>query len=119
MITRIRIPVVWITWTNQEEYLEVTSRTVGEAIDELLGRYPRLKERLLDAGWNLHRYVNVFVNEEDIRYSLNLKTPSREAMKWLWSCPRSAGNRLTQRERLGREGCGSYGFFITCLTATF
>ena len=52
--------------------------TVGAAIAELQSRYPGIKERLLDDTGAVRRFVNVYVNEEDIRFLDNQQTPIKD-----------------------------------------
>jgi molybdopterin synthase sulfur carrier subunit len=78
MPTRVRIPTPLRRLTNNEEVVEVTSATVGGAITELQARYPGIRERLLDEGGAVRRFVNVYVNEEDIRFLQNQDTPLKD-----------------------------------------
>lgn len=55
--------------------MDVNANTVGAAITELQGRYPGIKERLVDETGAIRRFVNVYVNEEDIRFLQNQETP--------------------------------------------
>jgi molybdopterin synthase sulfur carrier subunit len=75
MPTKVRIPTPLRKLTNNEEVVEVTASTVEAAIAELQSRYPGLKERLLDETGAVRRFVNVYVNEEDIRFLQNQQTP--------------------------------------------
>ena len=56
---------------HDEEIVQVGAATVGAAIAELQSRYPGIKERLTDDAGNVRRFVNVYVNEEDIRFLQN------------------------------------------------
>jgi sulfur-carrier protein len=78
MMARILIPLAWSKWTNHEEWVEISSPTVGEALKELQSKHPALKECLVDDAGNPRRYVNVFVNQEDIRFISKLQTPLHE-----------------------------------------
>jgi molybdopterin synthase sulfur carrier subunit len=78
MPTKVRIPTPLRKLTNNEELVEVNASTVGDAIVELQGRYPGFKERLLDEQGEVRRFVNVYVNEEDIRFLENQKTPLKD-----------------------------------------
>jgi len=78
MPTKVRIPTPLRKLTNNEEVVEVTSTTVGGAISELQGLYPGIKERLLDDTGAVRRFVNVYVNEEDIRFLQNQQTPLKD-----------------------------------------
>ena len=75
---RIRIPTPLRKLTNNEEVVEATAATVGDAINDLQSRYPGIKERLLDEAGSVRRFVNVYVNEEDIRFLQNQQTPLKQ-----------------------------------------
>ena len=78
MAKKVRIPTPLRKLTNNEEIVEVNGSTIDEAIAELQARYPGIKERLLDDTGNVRRFVNVYVNEEDIRFLQNQQTPLKE-----------------------------------------
>lgn len=78
MATKIRIPTPLRKLTNNEEVVEVKAGTVGEAINELQTRFPGIKERLLDDAGGIRRFVNVYVNEEDIRFLQNQQTSLKD-----------------------------------------
>ncbi|MFO1497399.1 MAG: ubiquitin-like small modifier protein 1 [Verrucomicrobiota bacterium] len=75
MPVKVRIPTPLRKLTNNEEIIEVNAATVGAAVAELQSRYPGIKDRLLDENGAVRRFVNVYVNEEDIRFLQNLETP--------------------------------------------
>jgi molybdopterin converting factor small subunit len=60
--------------TGGFDRVDAPGSTVGEILGELSTRYPALRERLFD-GEELRRFVNVYVNNEDIRYLEELATP--------------------------------------------
>ncbi|HTV61304.1 MAG TPA: MoaD/ThiS family protein [Verrucomicrobiae bacterium] len=78
MPKRIRIPTPLRKLTNNEELVEVNAPTVGEAIAELQSRFPGIAERLVDEKGEVRRFVNVYVNEEDIRFLKNRETPLKD-----------------------------------------
>jgi molybdopterin synthase sulfur carrier subunit len=78
MAAKVRIPTPLRKLTNIEELVEVNAGTVGAAIAELQARYPGIKERLLDDTGEVRRFVNVYVNEEDIRFLENQQTPIKD-----------------------------------------
>jgi sulfur-carrier protein len=78
MPTKIRIPTPLRKLTNNEELVEVKAATVREAITELQSRFPGIQERLTDEKGEVRRFVNVYVNEEDIRFLENQKTPLKD-----------------------------------------
>ena len=74
-MAKVRIPTPLRKLTNNEELIEVNAASVGAAITELQTRYPGIKERLVDETGAIRRFVNVYVNEEDIRFLQNQDTP--------------------------------------------
>ena len=75
MPVKVRIPTPLRKLTNNEEIVEINASTVRDAITELQSRFPGIKERLLDEDGSVRRFVNVYVNEEDIRFLQNQETP--------------------------------------------
>ena len=71
---RILIPTPLRPFADNQSRLEVEGGTVGEAIDALVERYPRLKGHLYDDEGRLRNFVNVYVGEEDIRYRQRMET---------------------------------------------
>ena len=74
----VRIPTPLRKLTNGDDTVEVIAATIGEAFGELEARYPGIKERLLDEQGEVRRFVNVYVNEEDIRFLDSQKTPLKD-----------------------------------------
>ncbi|MCS7021215.1 MAG: MoaD/ThiS family protein [Gemmataceae bacterium] len=58
-------------------HIQVTGTTVGEALTDLIRQHPALGTKLFDNG-QLRPYINVFVNDEDIRYLEELQTPIQD-----------------------------------------
>lgn len=78
MAKKIRIPTPLRKLTNNEEIVEVDAGTIAAAITELQSRYPGIRERLVDESGQVRRFVNVYVNEEDIRFLKNQDTPLKD-----------------------------------------
>ena len=78
MAKKVRIPTPLRKLTNNEEIVEIDSGTIGAAIAELQDRFPGIKERLVDDKGEVRRFVNVYVNEEDIRFLQNQDTPLKD-----------------------------------------
>lgn len=74
MAVEVRIPTVFRKFTDGRSKDEVEATTVGGLIEELASRYPGFKEQILTESGDLHRYVNVYVNDEDARYLDKLDT---------------------------------------------
>jgi len=74
-VTRVRIPPVLRVHVQDQKEVEASGSTVGELLDDLVGRHPGLREQLFTGEGNLHRFVNLYVNGRDVRYLDVLKTP--------------------------------------------
>ena len=78
MPVRVRIPTPLRSLTKGSAHVEAKSGSVLELIDDLERQYPGLRERILDEGGEIRRFVNVYVNEEDIRFLDGDKTPIKD-----------------------------------------
>ena len=78
MAATVRIPTPLRKLTNEQETVEVESATIGAAVEELEGKFPGIKERIVDEEGEIRRFVNVYVNEEDIRFLDNQATPLKD-----------------------------------------
>ena len=78
MAVKVRIPTPLRKLTHDEELVQVDATTVGGAITELQNRYPGIKERLVDDTGGVRKFVNVYVNEEDIRFLQNQQTALKD-----------------------------------------
>lgn len=74
-MTMIRIPQPLRKLTNNVDVVNTDAGTLREAIDRLEADYPGIKERIVDEQGELRRFVNVYVNGEDVRFLDNLSTP--------------------------------------------
>jgi molybdopterin synthase sulfur carrier subunit len=61
--------------TNEQELVQAAGANIGELIDDLEKSYPGIKERLCDQNGNVRRFVNIFLNDEDIRFLEDKGTP--------------------------------------------
>jgi sulfur-carrier protein len=67
-VTRVRIPPVLRVHVQNQKEVDATGSTVGELLNDLIGRHPGLREQLFTADGALHRFVNLYVNGRDVRY---------------------------------------------------
>ncbi|MBX7181314.1 MAG: MoaD/ThiS family protein [Bacteroidia bacterium] len=74
----IVIPTPLRKFTNQQSKIEVSGSTLQEAISDLTLQFPDLKKNLLDENNKLRSFVNVFVQDEDIRNLQGELTPITE-----------------------------------------
>jgi sulfur-carrier protein len=78
MPVNVRIPTPLRKLTNEADLVAVAAGTVGSAVSELQASFPGIKERLIDDAGEVRRFVNVYLNEEDIRFLQNLATPTKD-----------------------------------------
>ena len=78
MAVKVRIPTPLQKLTNGQAEVESQGTTVVELLEQLNRQYPGLKERLCDDTGKLRRFVNIFVNEEDIRFLQMDATPLKD-----------------------------------------
>lgn len=65
---KVRIPTPLRTLTKNQGEVEIQGASVAELIDNLEASHPGIKNRLCDDRGELRRFVNVYVNEEDVRF---------------------------------------------------
>jgi sulfur-carrier protein len=74
-MSTVRLPAVLRAQANGERAIEVDGSTIGAAVQSLVGLHPALAEQLLTPSSELHRFVNVYLNGQDVRYLGGLETP--------------------------------------------
>jgi MoaD family protein len=77
MAVKVIIPTPLRAYASRHESVELEAKTVGEALAALTTRYEELRKHLFADDGRLRSFVNVYVNEEDIRYLENEDTPIR------------------------------------------
>lgn len=70
----VRIPTPLRKFTSGQGEINVDASNIAELIDALEKNYPGMKSKLCDESGNLRKFINVFINEEDIRFKQNLET---------------------------------------------
>ena len=68
MAIDVRIPPILRTYTEGEKAVTAQGESIGALIDDLESNHPGIKGRLLDDEGDLRRFVNVYVNDEDVRF---------------------------------------------------
>ena len=77
-MANVRIPTPLRKLTNDLEVVSAAGGTVGELLDSLDKAFPGLRERICDEQGNVRRFVNIFVNDEDIRFLEERATPVKD-----------------------------------------
>ena len=72
---KVSIPTALRQFANGQDTVELTGRDIGEVLDQLTSQHPQLKKHLFTDDGQLRNFVNVFVNEDNIRDREKLKTP--------------------------------------------
>lgn len=75
----VRIPTPLRKLTNGLEEVQVSGANIAEVIAALETQYPGIKERICDDQGKVRRFVNIFANDEDIRFQQNLETLVKDA----------------------------------------
>ena len=68
MAIEVRIPPILRTYTDGEKAVSGEGQSIGALIEDLESNHPGIKGRLLDDEGGLRRFVNVYVNDEDVRF---------------------------------------------------
>ena len=71
----LRIPTPLRPFTEGASEIEINGENVGMALEELTQRYPSLRKHLFTETGDLRSYVNLFINNEDIRHLQGVDTP--------------------------------------------
>ena len=75
MIVKIRIPTPLQKLTKDREVVECDAKDIGGLIDELERQCPGIKGRICDDAGKIRRFLNIYVNDEDIRFLKMDRTP--------------------------------------------
>jgi len=78
MPIKVRIPTPLQKLTQNKPEVDVTAKNVKELLDGLERQYPGIKDRLCDEAGRLRRFVNIYLNEEDIRFLKQESTPLKD-----------------------------------------
>jgi molybdopterin synthase sulfur carrier subunit len=78
MAIKVRIPTPLRKLTNGSDEVTAAGKNVAEIIEDLERAYPGLKERICEGDGKLRRFVNIYLNDEDIRFKNNMETELKE-----------------------------------------
>jgi len=73
-MAKIRIPQPLRRLTNDVDIVTLDAATLSDAVDQLEVQFPGIKERICDESGEIRRFVNVYINGEDVRFLDNLAT---------------------------------------------
>ena len=75
MAVEVRIPTILRKHTGGAKAVEAKGSTLREVVDELDANHPGLKGAIVTDAGEIHRFINIYLNDEDIRFSGALETP--------------------------------------------
>ncbi len=75
MAVEVRLPTVLRSQAGGAPAVQVDGATVGEVLSKLVAEYPGMAGQVLTAEGALHKFVNVYVDDDDVRYLQGLDTP--------------------------------------------
>ena len=78
MAVRVRVPTPLRKFTNGADEVDAQGGTVRALVEDLEKKYPGMKERICDENGKVRRFVNVYVNGDDIRFLQNMETSLKE-----------------------------------------
>ena len=78
MAIEVKIPTILRTYTGGAKSVEASGGTLSALLDNLDSSHPGLKGRLITEDGGLHRFVNVYVNDEDVRFTGALDTQVKD-----------------------------------------
>ena len=73
----VRIPAPLRRLTGDRRTVRADGATLVEVVEDLERQFPGIKSRLVDGEGNVHAFVNIFVDDEDVRFLQGLRTPLR------------------------------------------
>ncbi|MBI5903551.1 MAG: MoaD/ThiS family protein [Deltaproteobacteria bacterium] len=79
MAIKIRIPTPLRKLTNGADEVVAEGGNITEVIEDLEKNYPGLKERICESDGKLRRFVNIYLNDEDIRFKKNMETELKDS----------------------------------------
>lgn len=78
MAVKVRIPTPLRTLTNGVDLVQVDGGNVGDVLNTVSAQFAGMDKRLFKQPGELNRFVNIYVNDEDIRFLENMKTPVKD-----------------------------------------
>jgi MoaD family protein len=71
----VRLPTVLRNQAGGASVVRVDGATIGEVLGKLVAEYPGMSDQVFQGDGSLHKFVNVYVNDDDVRYLDGLETP--------------------------------------------
>jgi len=78
MAVKVKIPTPLRNLTKDQDTIEAEGGALSSVVDTLESQFPGMRERLLDEGGEIRRFVNIYVNGEDVRFLSGLTTDLKD-----------------------------------------
>ncbi len=79
MSVTVRIPTPIRQYTGQQSEVVLEGKTVGEVLERFKSRFPEAGERFFSSNSKASRFINLYVNDEDVRFLKDLETPVKDS----------------------------------------
>jgi molybdopterin converting factor small subunit len=99
MAVKMEIPTALRQFAGKQASLELNAGTVGDALKQLTGTYADLRKHLYTEDGRIRSFVNIYLNDEDIRYLQKENTPTKDG-DTISIVPSIAGGAQVTREKL-------------------
>lgn len=76
MSVSVRIPTILRTYTGGAAEVSAEGATLAQVLEDLDSRHPGIRARVLDDEGRVRRFVNVYVDDDDVRFASGLETPT-------------------------------------------
>jgi sulfur-carrier protein len=93
---QVNLPTVLRSHAGGARTVSVDGSTVGQVLESLVGEYPGLSGQVIDDDGALHKFVNVYLNDDDVRYLSALETPVGDSDE-ISILPAVAGGAISSR----------------------
>ncbi len=103
MPVQVNLPTVLRSHAGGAKTVSVAGDTVGAVLVALADQYPGLSGQVIDSDGSLHKFVNVYLNDDDVRYLSSLDTPVTEADE-ISILPAVAGGSGSHNDHVDRVG---------------
>ncbi len=75
MAVEVRLPTLLRSQADGKSMVYVDGSTIGEILRHLVEQYPGMSDQLINPDGSMHKFVNIYVNDDDVRYLSQLDTP--------------------------------------------
>ncbi|MFI5055354.1 MAG: ubiquitin-like small modifier protein 1 [Actinomycetota bacterium] len=103
MAVTIKLPTILRKFAGNEARVSAEGATLAEVLKDLESRYPGITKNVIADDGGLHRFINVYVNDEDVRYLGSLETPVKEG-DTVSILPAVAGGRRETARSISANG---------------